>query len=90
MSLILPENTSYDNDLIIRVHGKDYFNIHEIMPEESGLYELLFSFDSSYIKLIEQRIFIPLFYYDKKESIWYHSNKPFNIKNMHVIGWCLG
>lgn len=89
-SLILQENILPTNEPIIRIHGKEYFNFNDYTPEASGLYELLFSWDSQYIRLIEQRIFIPLFYYDKNESKWYHSNKPFDIKGSRAIGWCLG
>lgn len=88
-SLILQENILHTNEDIICVHGKEYFNIKKYTPETSGLYELLFSWESQYTNLIGKRIFIPLFYYDAHETVWYHSNKQFDIKASRVIGWCL-
>lgn len=90
-SLILHENIIHQNklDSSMQVHGKEYFNINQFIPEVSGLYELLFSWESQYTNLIERRIFIPIFYFDKNESLWYHSNKVFDIKTSHAIGWCL-
>lgn len=88
-SLILHENITNTNDPFIRLHGKEYINIKEYTPEVSGLYELLFSWNSQYTNLIEKRIFIPVFYYDSISNKWYHSNKEFNISDSNVLAWSL-
>lgn len=89
-SLILSENNHPStNSDIITYHGKSYFNFRFYRPEESGLYEILVSYNSPFRSLIEIRQFIPLLYYDKKENVWTHGGKKFDIMQIQPVGWIL-
>lgn len=88
-SLILPEQPPYMKSDIIEYHGRSYFHIKKYLPEDSGLYEIMVDINSPYRSLIEERMFIPLLYYDKEENSWTHGGKSINIKNIQMIGWRL-
>lgn len=70
-----------------KIDGLEYFEFNEFKPCVSGIYAVLFDEASTAYKCVEQRILMPLFYYDNDTEKWYESTNKISDMSASIIGW---